>query len=776
MHPILYSTVTEGTVPTHYGVGVLSDCISCKVREERNGAYELEMEYASEGIHADAIVPNALIKAKPNYTDNPQLFRIYKVAKNIEGRITVNAQHISYDLSGKVITTGTASSCTAACLLLTGQAGNFTITTDKSVSADFRISEPSSVRSWFGGKAGSILDVYGTGEWQYDNYSASFLASRGTDRGVTIRYGKNLTELSQTLDMTNLVSSVIPYYKAQDGAITTGTAVSTGLVGISHEVAVDFTSGVDPESVTPIVTQLATLATNYVLNNNFTTLKDNITLDFVQIKDLSERVDLCDTVHIYFEPLGLTATAKCIETVWDVLEERYSSTSFGDPKTNITDTIVATQKAIDEKPSITTMEQAIKQSSELITGNLGGYVVLHDANGDGEPDEILIMDTADISTATNVWRWNNGGLGFSPNGYAGPYNAVAIDMQGRIVADAITTGTLNADLIKAGTISDLQGNSTIDMTNGEAKMKNFKAVEDFQLIDGSNITRATLKFSRLNGATFDIVNGSNNVIAQIQEDFVEGGQIYLYAIGGDERAWLGAGQNGGILRLKDFNAIKAVTLYNETNGGGCIQLWDKGSKESHLTIFDSNEDAALGMYIGDGGRGTGDRGYIYINGGVNKPAVECYADSNGNGHIEASNPSYGYMAVLRAASNGGVVDVYDQNYLNIQLIGNGGVVRCIQLIQTSSRKVKENIKPMEDHRKILELDAVSFDYKNKSNGTNKRGFIAEDVEKVLPNLVYPENEKMPASLDYVGMIPYLQAVIKEQEERIKALEKKVFGK
>lgn len=738
MLPILYSTITEGTVPSSYGVGVLSDCLSCSVKEARNGEYELTMEYAAEGAHASAIVPNAIIKAKPNFTDDPQLFRIYKVGKTINGHFTVNAQHISYDLSGKVITSGTAGSCTAACALLTAQAGNFTITTDKTVAADFNIDVPSSVRSWFGGKKGSILDVYAPGEWKYDNFSAEFMASRGQDRGVTIRYGKNLTELSQTLDMSNLVSSVIPYYKDNDGNVTQGAAVSTGLVGITKEVAVDFSSSVDPESATPIVTQLATLAASYVANNNLTQIKDSITLNFVQMKELSERVDLCDTVHIYFEPLGITATAKCIETVWDVLGERYTSTSFGDPKTNITDTIVATQKAVEEKPSTSEMENAVEHATEKITGNLGGYVILHDSDGNGEPDEILIMDTADINTAVKVWRFNNAGLGYSGSGYAGPYDKIALTDDGQIVADMITTGILNANLIKAGTISDVQGNSTIDMTNGEAKMKNFKAIENFQLIDASNLVRAVLKFSNINGATFDIQNASGNVIAALQEDFVEGGQLYLSAIGGDERAWLGAGQNGGILRLKDFNTTRSVTLYNTEDGTGGLQLWD--SSGEHIL-------------------------------------VHCLGDANDNGRVEVLHPTLGYMAVIRSASNGGVIDVYDTNYLQIQLIGNGGVVRCVTVQQTSSRKVKENIKPMEaeEARKILDLEAVSFDYKNKSSGTNKRGFIAEDVEKVLPNLVTPETKDMPAGLDYVGMIPYLQAVIKEQEKRIEALEKKIGG-
>lgn len=737
MLPILFSTITEGTVPSSYGVGVLSDCLSCSVKEARNGEYELTMEYAAEGVHASAIAPNAIIKAKPNFTDDPQLFRIYKVGKTINGHFTVNAQHVSYDLSGKVITSGTAGSCTAACALLTAQAGNFTITTDKTVAADFNIDVPSSVRSWFGGKKGSILDVYGPGEWKYDNFSAEFMADRGADRGVTIRYGKNLTELSQTLDMSNLVSSVIPYYKDNDGNVTTGAAVSTGLVGITKELAVDFSSSVDPESATPITTQLAALAAAYISSNNFTQIKDSITLDFVQTKELSERVDLCDTVHIYFEPLGLTATAKCIETVWDVLGERYTSTTFGDPKTNITDTIVATQKEIEEKPSVSQMQNAVDHATEKITGNLGGYVINgHDSNGDGYPDENLIMDTMDINTALKVIRSNLGGIGLSTTGYNGPFTT-AITADG-IVADAITTGTLNANLIKAGVISDVQGNSTIDMSNGEAKMKNFKAIENFQLIDASNLVRAVLKFSNINGATFDIQNASGNVIAALQEDFVEGGQLYLSAIGGDERAWLGAGQNGGILRLKDFNTTRSVTLYNTEDGTGGLQLWD--SSGEHIL-------------------------------------VHCLGDANDNGRVEARHPTYGYMAVMRSASNGGVIDVYDTQYLQIQLIGNGGVVRCVTVQQTSSRKVKENIKPMEEEeaRKILDLEAVSFDYKNKSSGTNKRGFIAEDVAEVLPNLVTPETKDMPAGLDYVGMIPYLQAVIKEQEKRIEALEKKIGG-
>ena len=652
MLPILYSSITEGTVPSNYGVGVLSDCISASVKEARNGEYELTMEYAAEGIHASDIVPNAFIKAKPNYTDDPQLFRIYKVGKTINGKFTVNAQHISYDLSGKVITSGTAASLGDAITLLNAQAGNFTINSDKSVSAAFKITEPSSVRSWFGGKQGSILDVYGPGEWKYDNFNASFLAARGTDRGVTIRYGKNLTELSQTLDMTNLCSAIIPYYKAQDGTITTGSAVSTGLTGVQREMAVDFSSSVEPDSATPIATQLSTLATAYIANNNFTQIKNSITLNFVQMKNLTERVDLCDTVHIYFEPLGLTATAKCIETVWDVLADRYTSTKFGDATTNIADTIVATQKEVAGIPN------EIDHATNLITGNLGGYVVLHDSNGDGKPDEILIMDDPDIAQAVKVWRWNQMGLGYSGTGYAGPFNKLALTNDGMIVAD----------MIKTGVIEDAAGNSSINMTNGVATMKDFKAKKSFQFLDENGAEKGYFSYTAADGTNLILKNQAGDVMAWLLSDSL-GGSIYIY------------------------------------------------------------------------------------NAANKKPAVEATVDGNNAGIVYVNN-----------SSGTDKIDLY----------GYSGHIWCVAVDQGSSRKIKKNIKPIEDARKILELQAVSFDYKEEEMGTDKRGFIAEDVAEILPNLVTPEGDK-PASLDYIGMIPYLQAVIKEQEIRIKALEDKING-
>lgn len=345
MIPILYSSITEGTVPSDYGLGALTDCLECYVNEERNGVYELTMIYAAQGIHASDIQVGRFIKAMPNYTDAAQLFRIYKVGKNINGRFEVNAEHVSYLLSGKIIKSGTAVNCASACALLQAQAGNFTINTTKTVTANFKITEPSSVRSWFGGKEGSLLDVYGTGEWHYNNFICSLKLHRGEDRHVTIRYGKNLTELKQETNCSNLYTHVLSFYKNDDGVIS-GNEIATGLTADKKVLVLDAS---DQFQEPPTVQDLDDYTTAYISSNtaSLTVPSSNFTLNFVQSGTLTERVDLCDTVTVYYEALGINATVKCIRVKWDVLGERYIETEFGDPKGNICDTLNKTTAAVE---------------------------------------------------------------------------------------------------------------------------------------------------------------------------------------------------------------------------------------------------------------------------------------------------------------------------------------------------------------------------------------------------------------------------------------------
>ena len=709
MIPILYDSITVGTVPTNYGRGALSDCLGYEVTEKKNGSYELVLTYPATGIHAEELTVGAIIKAKANYTDDPQLFFIYRVGKTINGSFTCNARHISYYLSGKVITSGTAANVAAACALLQSQATGWTISTNKSTAATFTITEPSSVRSWFGGKAGSLIDVYG-GEWHFDNFTCRLLATRGADRGVTIRYGKNLTELSQSINMENLATSVQGYYKdTQTGAVTLGTKMPTGLsLGYPRDVVVDFSGEIDTQSSTPIATQINALTTKYISGHVLDRAINSITLNIVQEGTGADRVELGDTVKIYFEALGITATTRCVAVTWDGLRDRYKAATFGDVRADITDTIATTQKEAAQAVTTDAMVNAVNRATSLITGNSGGYVVLHDSDNDGEPDEILIMNTPDIATATKVWRWNKSGLGYSSTGYAGTYG-LAMTADGEIVADFITTGVLNADLIKAGTISDTAGNSTIDMTTGIAKMTNFDAKARFRLLSSAGVEKVALLHNAGTGSNFTFFNES------------------AVDCGG-----LSSGSNGLQLAVNNSTGQQVATLF--ANGGGIMALGNaSGVQQISMSASNTGGNFALANASGTT--------VAYIQ----------------------TNSAQGASLAVKSASD----------VINILCSGDSGNVRCVSLTQTSSRKVKENIKPIEDSAKILELDAVSFDYKEKTQGTDKRGFIAEDVAKVLPNLVTPETDDTPATLDYIGMIPYMQDVIKAQAAKIAELEERL---
>ena len=242
------------------------------------------------------------------------------------------------------------------------------------------------------------------------------------------------------------------------------------------------------------------------------------------------------------------------------MADRYTSCTFGDSKTNITDTIVSVQKEVKDKPSLSIVENAARYASDLISGNLGGYVLLHDADNDGKPDEILILDNAsggDISQAVDVWRWNKAGLGHSSNGYSGPYDSVAITYDGKINASSITTGTLNADLIKAGVISDVNGNSTIDMATGIAHLYQLKAKHDFALEDDNGDIVAFMSTTVTNTGRLDLNNSQGNMGISLQVAQNDRGNVYLHDENNVRRVLI---YGDGGLEIRDANSDVVINL------------------------------------------------------------------------------------------------------------------------------------------------------------------------------------------------------------------------
>lgn len=489
------------------GVGVLRDCISCTVTEERNGSYELEMVYPITGQHYSSIKLRGLIKAKPNPYSVEQLFRVYEISRPINGQVTIYAQHISYDLSGVPVSPCTGDRASTALAALAQAAAvdmPFTLWTDLNTAADFAVTEPSSLRRMLGGVEGSILDVYG-GEYEWDNYTVKLHSHRGSDRGVTIRYGKNLVDLKQEESCAEVYTGVYPYVKNSDDTLLQlpeKVVYADGNYNYKRILTLDLSDKFDDEENPATEAGLREAAKEYMSANSIGTPTVSLTVSFAQLEQteeykgmaLLERVGLCDTVHVIFAKLGVTADAKCIKTAYNVLLGRYDSVELGDARSTLADTVANigkdTQQNIDKTKSA--LEQAITRATQLITGNLGGYVVLHSSTGGSQPDEILVMDTPDINTATRVWRWNLAGWGYSATGYNGPFR-LAATMDGAINADFITAGTMTADLIRTGVLASLDGKTFyLNMESGELRA-NFKSLS----LQGQDVSSTYTKNSEV---------------------------------------------------------------------------------------------------------------------------------------------------------------------------------------------------------------------------------------------------------------------------------------
>lgn len=475
MIPILYAA--SETDFTTNGIGLLTDAVSCTVTEERNGAYEATLIYPAKGHLAEYIAEDAIIKAKANDTDEPQLFRIYKSGKQIGSNTTWNAEHISYELTSNPVERFSISGVNAEQALNRLLAAavfkhKYTAASDITTVNKTSIADVVSVRKALGGVEGSILDTWG-GEYHFNNYRIELLKARGTDNGVTIEYGKNLTDAKQERNIANIVTAIFPYAKyTPEGeesevyvSLKEKTLVHAGAADYAYKRCeiVDFSS--EWESGTIITEDMLRAKAEAYLEKISTEPDINITLSYAQLKktkdykniQVMESVALCDTVTVRIDKLQIEATAKIVKAKYDSLKEHYDTMEIGSVRTNLTKQLTATQQEVTEsiKKNQTRAEQIKKQIEQTIvdvtaaiTGNSGGYVVLYPEKN---PQEIYILDQPELSKAKNVWRWNLAGLGHSSTGVNGKFTT-AITADGQIVANFITAGELTGAILKAGTV------------------------------------------------------------------------------------------------------------------------------------------------------------------------------------------------------------------------------------------------------------------------------------------------------------------------------------
>ncbi|MBQ1789132.1 MAG: phage tail protein [Oscillospiraceae bacterium] len=618
------SPILSNTFPVvGNGLGGLPDAIECVVSHEINGIYELQMRYPVTGQHFEEIEIGRFIMAKPDDLTDAQPFRVYRITKPLNNVVTVYARHICYDMQGIVVEPFSAGSLTEAFqtipTVLT-PANSFNFQTTRSVASGIEITEPRPLWKLLGGQEGSLLDVYG-GEWDFDGYDVKLVTQLGTNRGVTIRYGKNMTDLEQDATIEAAYSGVYPFWYDEETetlvTLTEKFVTVPGAVVTNRVLTLDCSDDFDTQ---PTEQQLRDRANAYISANSIGNAKTSWKVSFVSSTGyeddlrLLEQVQLGDTLCVHYDRMGVDATARAVKTEYDVLAGRYKAVTIGRVKQSLAQIIVEQQERTESQFAgvKSDIEHAVDGATDFIKHGEGYMRFIYNASD--ELTEIVSLDDPDITQAQSVWRWNNGGFGHSSTGYNGPYT-LAITQNGAIVADFITAGTLNANVIRAGILQDAAGKNSWNMQTGA-----------FEITDGRiNVTTTNGAYDiiklRYNGFTYNMETlmsstefSSRNLTTNrdttiaggffFQRDLGTGqtitniydGVIDLYSSGGTLRQRM---NNDGKLWQYDANGKKRtyleygdILLYtaSETQTlklsgaafpalGGSVQLYDTSANE-----------------------------------------------------------------------------------------------------------------------------------------------------------------------------------------------------
>lgn len=380
MKPILYPS-TETAFDTN-GIGILADGFDWHVLPVLNGQYEMTMRYPVSGVHYKALTCDAKILAKPDPASEPQPFRIYRRIPSSNGTITVYARHAAYDLRGVVVSPFSATGAPAVMQALTDNAVTdcpFTFWTDITTDATMDVAVPTAIWTLLGNSKGAVLDCFG-GEYEFDRFTVKLWERRGEDRGVSIRYGKNLTSLEQDENVANTYTGVYPYWLGGDGTLVQLPEKIVAAPGTYDHVRIMPLDLSQEFQNAPTEAQLRAYAEQYIADNDIGTPQISWKVQHVDLEKteeykntaILERVLLGDTVSVEFPEMGVSASARVVAVDYDPVLERYNSVTLGSVRANIATTIAQQQQQLNKVPSVVRSIGLDGNVIELSNGNFYG--------------------------------------------------------------------------------------------------------------------------------------------------------------------------------------------------------------------------------------------------------------------------------------------------------------------------------------------------------------------------------------------------------------------
>ena len=431
----------------HNGLKILHPK-KCEVFKEDNGDYYIELEDSTDNI--SYYQANMIIKCPTPFPEGSQLFRI--VNPEIKNNyIYVKAKHIYFDTKNYIIFDNyiVDKNCNYALNHLnsnTDKLSPFTTTSNINTLSTFRC-----VRNSLEEAINTVIERWG-GHLVRNNFNISILDEIGADRGIQIKYSKNLKELKVNENWDDVVTKILPVGK--DGLLLPEKYIEleeelydipfTKVISFDQELERDDYSS-DEEYTNALTTDLRNKATVYLEDNKLPKVNYSLSANLDYITDVG------DTVYLEHPKIKLALKINVISVKYDVIAQKFKNIEFGNFKNslksliqNVNKVASDTAKAESEKVK-TVLQEDLKQSTDLLWSVLNkGYVI-------NEENRILIVDKLPINEAQNCLLFNYLGIGFSNTGVNGTFTS-AWRIDGTLDMQNINVINLTADLIKGGVL------------------------------------------------------------------------------------------------------------------------------------------------------------------------------------------------------------------------------------------------------------------------------------------------------------------------------------
>ena len=476
------------------GIGVLRDAIKVSVTEELNGLFELTMEYPIDGHLFNELKFTRIICCKSSPYSKPQPFRIYSISTPINRTVTINAAHISYDLSGFIVDPFSATNLDETIAGLKNKVYGdcpFEYVHTVNESGNVNVSEPKSVRSVLGEHVSKAYQP----DFTFDGLTIIMEDKRGSETGVNVVYGKNLIDINQEENNTNVYTGVYPFWRDEEDNITVleeRVIKTPGTWNYTKIYPLDLS---DEFKNKPTQEEMKAFTETYIEVYSLGIPEISLSISVLQLNGtnyeremLTGKINLGDTITVQFPDAKVNAKARCIKTVYDPLQNRYETLELGDAARTLADSIISSSQDIDDK--INSAKESTKEYVDDAILNATkpkeGRVLLYPND---KPEVLIAMDSTNLSASQMVWQLNENGLSVSTNGYNGTYTN--FHQNGKSVLNDDTVDSLD---VASGTIESLEV-TAITKKIGTVTMNGTYNLEQVVEVMGEGTTDSTGKCS-----------------------------------------------------------------------------------------------------------------------------------------------------------------------------------------------------------------------------------------------------------------------------------------